>query len=143
MQERDKALQSIRELITAKLDEIMQVDSEISGVKNETKKEGEISEELTKKLGKAKFELEVLQQRKDDIEADKNRLQEKFTMLKFSLSQTEEEGGRMDKERINVEADQNSFPEDKWQGSRDRRHFERNLKSPDWQLEHLFVKRFA
>ena len=103
MQERDKALQSIRELITAKLDEIMQVDSEISGVKNETKKEGEISEELTKKLGKAKFELEVLQQRKDDIEADKNRLQEKFTMLKFSLSQTEEEGGRMDKERINVE----------------------------------------
>jgi len=24
-------------------------------------------------------------------------------MLKFSLSQTEEEGGRMDKERINVE----------------------------------------
>jgi len=42
------------------MDEIMQIDSEISGVKNETKKEGEISEELTKKLSKAKFELEGL-----------------------------------------------------------------------------------
>ena len=61
MQERDKALQSIRELINSKLDEIMQVNSEISGVRNETKKEQETSENLHEKLNKAKRELEFLQ----------------------------------------------------------------------------------
>ena len=61
MQVRDKALQSIRELINSKLDEIMQVNSEISGVRNETKKEQETSENLHEKLNKAKRELEFLQ----------------------------------------------------------------------------------
>jgi hypothetical protein len=32
------------------MDEIMQVNSEISGIRNETKKEQDISEQLTEKL---------------------------------------------------------------------------------------------
>jgi len=52
----------------------MQIESEISGVRNETKKEQETSERLLEKLNKAKRELEFLQQRKADIEAEKNRL---------------------------------------------------------------------
>ncbi len=103
MQERDKALQAIRELTNQKKDEIMQVESEISGVRNETKKEQETSERLHEKLNKAKREHDFLQQRKSDIEAEKNRLQEQFTMLKASLNQTESESARMDQEKQNVE----------------------------------------
>jgi hypothetical protein len=39
----------------------MQIESEISGVRNETKKEQETSERLHEKLNKAKRELEFLQ----------------------------------------------------------------------------------
>jgi acyl-CoA reductase-like NAD-dependent aldehyde dehydrogenase len=56
MQQRDKALQAIKELIKQKNDEILQVESEITGVKNETKKEQEISEKLHEKLQKCKNE---------------------------------------------------------------------------------------
>ena len=50
MQQRDKALQAIKELIKQKQDDILQIESEISGVRNETKKEQEKSEDLTQKL---------------------------------------------------------------------------------------------
>jgi acyl-CoA reductase-like NAD-dependent aldehyde dehydrogenase len=53
MQERDKALQAIKELIKQKKDEIMQVESEINGVRNETRKEQELSNDLHEKLAKA------------------------------------------------------------------------------------------
>lgn len=39
MQQRDNALQQIKDLIKQKNDEILKVDSEISGLKNETAKE--------------------------------------------------------------------------------------------------------
>jgi acyl-CoA reductase-like NAD-dependent aldehyde dehydrogenase len=53
MQERDKALQAIKELIKQKKDEIMQVESEINGVRNETKQQQNLSEQLHEKLAKA------------------------------------------------------------------------------------------
>jgi len=64
----------------------MQIESEISGVRNETRKEQENSERLHEKLNKAKREMEFLEQRKEDIEAERNRLEEQFSMLKASLS---------------------------------------------------------
>lgn len=64
MQERDKALQAITELINQKRNEIMQVDSEINGVKNETRKEQDLSQKLHEKLSKAQREFEILQQKK-------------------------------------------------------------------------------
>ena len=106
MEERDKALQAIRELTNQKKDEIMQIESEISGVHNDTKKEHDLAERLHERLTKAKRELEFLQTRKQDIEAEKNRLQEKFTMLKASLNQTETESARMDSEKGQVEEKQ-------------------------------------
>ena len=54
MQQRDKALQAIKELIKQKQDDILQLESEIAGVRNETKKEQEKSEELSNKLQKMK-----------------------------------------------------------------------------------------
>jgi len=56
MQERDKALQAITELINQKRNEIMQVNSEINGVKNETRKEQDLSQDLHEKLAKAQKE---------------------------------------------------------------------------------------
>jgi acyl-CoA reductase-like NAD-dependent aldehyde dehydrogenase len=53
MQERDKALQAIKELIKQKKDDIMQVESEINGVRNETKQQQNLSEQLHEKLAKA------------------------------------------------------------------------------------------
>lgn len=50
MQQRDKALQVIKELIKRKEDEIQQIQSEIAGVRNETKREQDTSENLMAKL---------------------------------------------------------------------------------------------
>jgi len=50
MQQRDKALQAIKELIKQKQDDILQIESEISGVRNETKKELDTAEDLSNKL---------------------------------------------------------------------------------------------
>ena len=50
MQQRDKALQAIKDLIKQKEDEIQQVKSEITGVRNETRREQEASERLHEKL---------------------------------------------------------------------------------------------
>lgn len=61
MQERDKALQAIKELIKQKKDEIMQVESEINGVRNETRQQQELSNNLHEKLSKAQREFEILQ----------------------------------------------------------------------------------
>ena len=74
MQQRDKALQAIKELIKQKNDEILQIESEITGVRNETRREQELSERLHEKLQKCKGEQDFLKQRRDEIEADKKRL---------------------------------------------------------------------
>jgi len=79
------------------------VESEITGVRNETRREQEISEKLHEKLSKCKGEQDFLKARRDEIESDKKRLQEQYVMLKTSLQSTEEEGARMDVERINLE----------------------------------------
>lgn len=63
IQQRDKALQSIKDLIKQKQDDILQIESEISGVRNETRKEQELSEDLSSKLDKLKGDEEFLKQR--------------------------------------------------------------------------------
>lgn len=107
MQQRDKALQAIKELIKQKNDEILQVESEISGVRNETRKEQEISEDLHDKLNKYKKESEFLKERMAEITAETKRLDEQEIMLKNSLAQTETESARMDSEKQNVLDKQN------------------------------------
>lgn len=61
MQQRDNALQQIKELIKQKNDEIMKVESEISGFKNETQKEQQVSEELASKLNRCETQYAILQ----------------------------------------------------------------------------------
>ena len=91
MQQRDKALQAIKELIKQKNDEILQVESEITGVRNETRKEQDTSENLHEKLEKCKSEQEFLKERRDEIENEKKKLNEQYVMLKNSLQSTESE----------------------------------------------------
>ena len=104
MQQRDKALQAIKELITQRNNEILQVESEISGVRNETKKEQETSEDLHDKLNKRKKEIEFLTSRMAELKAEKKKLDEQEVMLKNSLQQTELESQRMDQEHVNVQS---------------------------------------
>jgi len=104
MQQRDKALQAIKELIKQRNDEILQVESEISGVRNETKKEQETSEDLHDKLNKRRKEIEFLTSRMQELKAEKKKLDEQEIMLKNSLMQTELESGRMDQEETNVQS---------------------------------------
>jgi chromosome segregation ATPase len=103
MQQRDKALQAIKELIKQKNDEILQIESEISGVKNETRKEQEISEQLNEKLDQCKKQQEFIKEKRDEIEAEKKRLSEQHIMLKQSLNSTENESLRMEVEKNSVQ----------------------------------------
>ena len=66
-------------------DEILQVESEISGVRNETKKEQEKSEDLHDKLNKRRKEIEFLTTRMQELKAEKKKLDEQEIMLKNSL----------------------------------------------------------
>ena len=104
MQQRDKALQAIKELIKQRNDEILQIESEISGVRNETKKEQETSEDLHDKLNKRKKEIEFLDERMKELKAEKKKLDEQEIMLKNSLAKTELESQRMDQEHTNVQS---------------------------------------
>jgi chromosome segregation ATPase len=76
MQQRDKALQAIKELIKQKQDDILQIESEISGVRNETKKEQETSEDLSAKLQKMQGDETFLKERQQEIENESKRLNE-------------------------------------------------------------------
>jgi predicted nucleic acid-binding Zn-ribbon protein len=76
MQQRDKALQSIKDLIKQKQDEILQIESEIAGVRNETKKEQATSEDLSNKLAKLRSDEEFLKERKQEVENERKRLNE-------------------------------------------------------------------
>ncbi len=79
------------------------MESEITGVRNETKKEQETSEKLHEKLQKCKAEQDFLKERRDEIENEKKRLHEQYVMLKTSLGTTEGESARMDVEKNNVD----------------------------------------
>lgn len=103
MQQRDKALQALRELIKQKDDEILQLKSEITGVKNETKKEQETSERLHERQDKYRSEEEFLLNKKGEIEAEMKRLSEQLMMLKGSLMATEDQSKKMDMEKSEVD----------------------------------------
>jgi len=103
MQQRDKALQAIKELIKKKNDEILQIESEIMGVRNETRKEMDTSENLHGKLNNCKKQEEFLKGKLEEISNEKKKLNEQFMMLKHSLNSTENETQRMEIERLAVE----------------------------------------
>lgn len=76
-------------------------------MRNETKKQQEISEDLTRMLEKMKADQDFLNERSQDIENETKRLNEQFMMLKNSIAQTESESQKMDLEKTNVEEKKN------------------------------------
>jgi predicted nucleic acid-binding Zn-ribbon protein len=60
MERRDKALQAIKDLISTKNDEIKEIESEISGVKTETRREQDESEKLHNKLSTMQKDIEMV-----------------------------------------------------------------------------------
>lgn len=109
MQQRDNALQQIKELIQQKTDEINKVESEIRGFKNETAKEQQISEDLAVKLNRCEKNYEAQRLKQEELIAKKKLLSEEFNMLKQSLRMTEEEKDSMDKIKNEVEAKQQTL----------------------------------
>lgn len=91
MERRDKALQAIKDLISTKNDEIKEIESEISGVKTETRREQDESEKLHNKLGAMQKDIEMVQQAIQREEAEKKRLAEQFELLTKSLQNTDHE----------------------------------------------------
>jgi len=85
MERRDKALQAIKDLISTKNDEIKEIESEISGVKTETRREQDESEKLHNKLGAMQKDIETVQQAIQREEAEKKRLSEQYELLTKSL----------------------------------------------------------
>jgi chromosome segregation ATPase len=78
-------------MITQKNDEIMQLDSEISGLKTETRAEQNESEKLMGKLGALEKDVEMVKQAYQREEAEKKRLSEQFVLLQGSLNNTDAE----------------------------------------------------
>jgi chromosome segregation ATPase len=109
MQTRDKALQSMRDLIKEKQENIVRIESEINGVKKETKAEHDTALRLLDM--KAKFEQEqaFLEAKLDEIKGQKKRLEEQHKMLKQSTNNTQDEIKKMNLEKSNVEDAMNTL----------------------------------
>lgn len=103
MQRRDKALQSMRDLIKEKNEAIMRIESETIGVKKETRAEHDESERLHEKRAKFMQESKFLDMKMEELMAGKKKLLEQQRMLKMSLNSTEEESARMSIEKSNAE----------------------------------------
>lgn len=71
MQRRDKALQSMKDLIKEKNEAVQNYESEILGIKKETKTENEKNAQLLDQLNKFEKELEMLDAKMKEILAEK------------------------------------------------------------------------
>ena len=76
MQCRDNAYQSIKEAISAKNNSIVQLDSELRGIKNEIRKMQETSEKLHDELAKHESNKDYIERKKGECEEEMRRLGE-------------------------------------------------------------------
>lgn len=103
MQYKDKAYQSLKEIIKDKKQQILRIDSEILGAKKEIKAEQNISERLQDRQETYGKEKTFLSEKLTSIEGDIKRLEEQNMMLKKSLDSTETELKRMEIEKSDVD----------------------------------------
>lgn len=81
MRQRDDALQQIKDLIKQKNDDIMEEESKINGIKNETKRAQQEAEDLSFKLRKCQIVHEAQTQKKTELIAKLKLLEEEKRML--------------------------------------------------------------
>jgi len=103
MQRRDKALQSMRDLIKEKTESILRIESEIAGVKKETKDEHDTSQRLQDLEEKHKSEAKFFDEKMKDLDSREKKLLEQQRMLKISTNNTKEEIATMTRERNDAE----------------------------------------
>lgn len=102
MRYKDSALQSLKQLVKDKKQEIKRIDIEINGAKKEIKVEENISERLHQRQGKYGVERKFLEDKRKQTEDDIKRLEEQKKMLQKSLNSTEGELQRLDIEKSEV-----------------------------------------
>jgi len=103
MQRRDKALQSMGDLIKEKGESILRIESEIAGVKKETKDEHDTSQRLQDLEEKHKSEAKFFDEKMKDLASKEKKLMEQQRMLKISTANTKEEIASMTRERNDAE----------------------------------------
>lgn len=111
MRQRDDALQQIKDLIKQKNDDIMEEESKINGIKNETKRAQQMAEDLSFKLRKCQIVHEAQTQKKMELIAKLKLLEEEKRMLDQSLNMTNEEMDKMNKLRDEVEKNHQKLEE--------------------------------
>ena len=109
MQYKDKAFQSLKDLIKEKKQQILRLDSEILGAKKEIKAEQNISERLHDRQEKYGMEKNFLDEKRTGIQDHIKRLEEQKTMLQKSLNATETELRRMEIEKADVNNQMNTL----------------------------------
>lgn len=90
-------------MIKQKNDDIMEEESKINGIKNETKHAQQMAEELSDKLRKCQIVHEAQTQKKMELISKLKLLEEEKRMLDQSLNMTNEEMDKMNKLHEEVE----------------------------------------
>lgn len=103
MENRDKALQHLKAIIKERKESILRIESEISGVKKETRVEHSTSQRLHDMKEKFESETQFLGNKMEEIEAAKMKLKEQQKMLTDSIKSTQSESQRMDGEKSEAE----------------------------------------
>eukprot|EP00741_Cyanophora_paradoxa_P005130 tig00000863_g4972.t1 len=99
MQRRDEALQAAEAALRNQQEQILSLDSEITGFKSRIKQEQEKNEQLVGMLTKMQSEAGFLQKQIESVRERREKLNERFSMLKKSLEQTDAELAKATQER--------------------------------------------
>eukprot|EP00667_Euglena_gracilis_P002731 EG_transcript_2736 len=98
MQRRDEALRATEDALTQQKEALLALDTEIAGYKQSIKREQEKNEKLTQSLAKAENEVNFLEKQIDGLLEKKQKANDRFTMLKKSMENTDAEAKVVDQE---------------------------------------------
>eukprot|EP00759_Apiculatamorpha_spiralis_P027820 PhF_6_TR30532/c1_g1_i1/m.44784 len=91
MQRRDEALRETESALMKQKEDLMALDNEIVGYRQEIKKQQHKNTKLTNTLMRAETEVGTLEKKIDSLLENKNAQNEKYIMMKKNLEQTEGE----------------------------------------------------
>eukprot|EP00668_Euglena_longa_P002144 GGOE01002486.1.p1 GENE.GGOE01002486.1~~GGOE01002486.1.p1 ORF type:complete len:906 (-),score=453.50 GGOE01002486.1:330-3014(-) len=98
MQRRDEALRATEDALTQQKEALLALDTEIAGYRQSIKREQEKNEKLTQALAKSENEVNFLEKQIDGLLEKKQKANDRFTMLKKSMENTDAEAKSVDQD---------------------------------------------
>ena len=103
IQRRDEALQATNDALAKQEEQAAAVEAETTGVKGSIRKEQQKNEDLTGMADRSQNEIQFLQREIVKLNGERDKLAERYQMLRKSLEQTDTEAQRVELQRKNLQ----------------------------------------